>query len=90
MFRQRGIFARPAVPAQPHHAEESLGEDAARHLRRALAAVHEDDRHLLDLEADLVGGELHLNLEGVALEANLVKLDGLQHAAADTVYSSAM
>jgi len=73
--------ARPAVPAQAHDTEEGLAEDAARHLAGALAAVDEDDGHLLDAEPYLVGRKLHLNLETIALETNLVQLDGLQHAA---------
>ena len=75
-----GIFPRPTVPAEPHHAEERLAEDATRHLAGAFDAVHEDHTHLLNLKADLIGCIFHLDLEAIALEAYLVELDGLQHA----------
>ena len=81
VFRQLWIFSEPAVPAQTHHAKERLAEDAAAHFARALATVDEHHRHLLDLEANLVGGVFHLNLEGIALEADLIEVDGLQHTA---------
>ena len=62
-----------------HHTEERLTEDATRHLAGALLAVHEDDTHLLDLKADLMGGVFHLDLESVTLETDLVEFDGLKH-----------
>ena len=76
----RGILAEPAVPAETHDAEEGFAEDASRHLRDSLAAVDEDDGNFLDLETYLIGGVLHLDLEAVTLEANLVELDGLEDA----------
>jgi len=81
VFRLR-ILSEPAVPSESHHAEERFAEDAAAHLAHALATVDEDYRHLLYLVAHLVGSELHLYLEGVALEADLVEVDRREHAAA--------
>ena len=80
LFRHLWIFAEPSVPAQTHDTEEGLAEDAAAHLACAFAAVDEDDGHLFNLKANLVGRKLHLYLEGIALEANLVERDGLEHA----------
>ena len=79
---QLRVFPEPSVPAQTHHAKERLAEDAAAHLARAFAAVDKHHRHLLNLEANLVGGVFHLNLESIALEADLIEVDGLQHATA--------
>lgn len=73
------VFSEDAIPAQTHHTKEGLAKDATRHLADALLTINEDNRHLFDLEANAPGGELHLNLEAIALEANLVELDGLQH-----------
>ena len=74
------ILLPQAVPLQADDAEDGLAEDAAVHLGRAQLAVDEDDGHLADAEAVFVGGELHLYLEGVALEADAVQGDGLEHA----------
>lgn len=76
-----GILACPSVPAQTHYTEESLAEYAAAHLRHAFTSVDEYHRHFLNLEAYLVCRKLHLYLEAVALEAYLVQLNGLEHAA---------
>ena len=76
MFNVR-ILSCPTVPAQAHHSEECLAEDATRHLGYSLATIDEDDWHLLDTEANLVGSELHLYLETIALETYLVQLDRL-------------
>ena len=77
-----GILAEPSVPSEAHDTEYGLAKDAAVHLRGAQLAVDEDDGYLLDLESALIGGEFHLYLEGVAFEAYLVELNGLQHLAA--------
>ena len=74
------IAAEEAIQAQADDAEERFGEDTSAHLARALAAVGEDDGHLLEFEANLVGSVLHLDLEGVALESHFVEGNGLQHA----------
>ena len=76
------VFPPQAVPLQADDAEDGFAEDAGVHLRRAQLAVDEDDGHLVDAEGVLVGGELHLYLEGVALKADAVQRDGLEHAAA--------
>ena len=81
------VFPCPAVPAESHHTEECLAEDAARHLTDALATVHKDDAHLLDLETDLIGRVFHLYLETIALETDLVEFDGLQHTTLVTLES---
>ncbi len=75
-----GIFSHPAIPAESHHTEERLTEDAPRHLAGAFAAVYEDHAYLLDLKADLIGCIFHLNLEAIALKTYFIQLDGLQHA----------
>ena len=72
LFPYFWVFPSPAVPAQAHDAEEGFAEDATRHLAGALAPVDENDADLLDLESNLIGCVLHLNLEAIALEANLV------------------
>ena len=72
------IFPEPAVEAEADDAEEGFAEDAAIHLADALNAVDEDDWHFLNLKADFVGRKLHLYLEGIALEAYLVEVDGLE------------
>lgn len=76
------IFLEPAVPLQADDAEDGFAKDAGVHFRGAQLAVDEDDGHFLHLCAALVGGELHLDLEGITLEADGVEVDGLQHAAA--------
>ena len=65
-----------------HHAEEGFAEDAAVHLRGTQLAVDENHRYFGNLEAALVGGELHLNLEGIPLEADFVQFDGFEHLTA--------
>ena len=70
------IFSRHTVPTETHHTEERFTEDATRHLADALATVHEDHAHLLDLKADLIGGVFHFYLETIALKAYLVQFDG--------------
>ena len=44
-------LSRQCGPAQAHHAEERFAKDATAHLARAEAAIDEDDRHFLNLEA---------------------------------------
>ena len=67
--------------AEAHDAEEGFTEDAAGHLACAQLAVDEDNGHFLYPEAEAQGGVFHLYLEGVALEADVVQADGLQHFA---------
>ena len=74
------IFSRHTVPTETHHTEERFTEDATRHLADALATIDEDNTYLLDLETNFISSVFHLDLETVALEADLVELDGLQHA----------
>ena len=76
------ILTRPAVPTQAHHAEEGFAKDATRHLAGSFATIDEDNADLLDFETNLIGSVFHLYLEGIALKANLVKFNGLQHTAA--------
>lgn len=68
-----GVFAKPAVEPQPHHAKESLTEDAATHFAGAFTPVYEDNRNFLNLKAHLVGSVLHFYLEGIALEPDFVR-----------------
>lgn len=82
LLLQFRIFLEPPIKTQSHHAEESLSKDTATHLAHSLTAIHKDNRHLLDLETNLIGSELHLNLETIALEADGIKIDSLQYLAA--------
>ena len=49
-------------------------------VAQAAPAMYKDNRDFLDLKSYLIGGVLHLYLEGVALEADVVEVDRLQHA----------
>ena len=66
---------------QLEHPEEGFAEDAARHLACAQLSVDEDHRDFLNPEAQSEGCVLHLDLEGIALEAYVVQADGFQHLA---------
>ena len=79
MFR---VFPEQAVPLQADDAEDGFAEDGAVHLGSAEHAVHEYYRHLHHAEAHAVGRELHLYLEGIALETDGVEVERLKHAAA--------
>ena len=76
------ILAEPAVHTKPDNAEKGLAEDTSAHFRCAFLTVYEDDRDLLDMESQLINRIFHLNLEGVSLETNPVKVDSLEHTAA--------
>ena len=76
------ILSEPSVPTQTHNAEERFGENATAHLADTFATVDEHYGHLLNLVTHLVCRELHLYLEAVALEANLVERNRLEHATA--------
>lgn len=77
-----GILAEPAGDLEADDAEQGLAEYASAHLGCTEFAVHEYNGYLLDLESALVGGKLHLNLEGVTLKVDLVQFYGLQNLAA--------
>ena len=79
------ILTEPSVPSEAHDAEERFAEDAATHLAGALAAIDKHDGHLLNLTTNLLRGELHLYLEGIAFETYLIQFDGLEHATAVTL-----
>ena len=68
--------------AQFDNTEEGFTKDTATHLARTQFAVDEDYGYLLNLEALLVGGELHFNLEGITLEADGVEVNRFEHLAA--------
>ena len=71
-----------AVPvAELEDPEESLLEDRGIHLRCTQYTVFEGDGYLLDLEAKAVGGVLHLDLEGIALEVYFGKDHRLKYSA---------
>ena len=57
-------------------------------LRLADLAVDEDDRQLLDAEAELVGAVGQLDLEAVAAGADGVEVERLQHAAAEALVAA--
>src|SRR5437899_5741546 len=57
---------------------QRFDDDAPRHLRGALATFGEHDRDLRDLEAEYPGSPGHLDLERVALGAELVQRNRLE------------
>ena len=74
--------ALEAVPvAELEDPEESLLEDRGIHLRSPQHAILEGNGYLLDLEAKTVGGVLHLDLEGIALEVYFGKDHRLEYSA---------
>ena len=83
LLDRRGLRILPeeTVQAQSHHTEECLTEDTTRHLARTLTAIHEDNTHFLYLETNLIGCILHLNLERITLETDLVQFDCFEHLA---------
>ena len=68
--------------SEPYHTEESFAEDTTAHLAGTQFAVDKDDGHLFNLEAQAERTVLHLNLEGIALEAYLLQVYGFQYLAA--------
>jgi len=75
-------MAEPGADFESDDAEERFGEDAAGHLAGTELTVDEDDGYFFDTEAYFVGGIFHFDLEGVTLEADLIKFDGLEHMTA--------
>src|SRR5262249_9306156 len=57
---------------------QRLETDLLRHLRRPDLAVHEDDRDLLDTESLAPRTVGRLDLEGVAVRADLLQSDRLE------------
>ena len=74
-------FFEPTWHFQANHTEYSLAEYAAWHLACAEHTVDEYDWHFLDFETALVGGKLHLYLECVAFEADVVERKRGKHTA---------
>lgn len=72
-------LAEEGAQLHRYDSEEGLTEDAGIHFRRAEHAVGEHYRHLTDAEAELMGSEFHLNLEGIAFEADVVEVNGPEH-----------
>ncbi len=76
--------ARSGAPHRRHRPHR-LQRDARGHLARARGAVAEDDRHLGDPESGQQRAVGDLDLEHVALGADGVELDRLEHLAADAL-----
>src|SRR5213082_2253642 len=83
-----GAYARRAAEAtlkpQPPDHPDRFPNDLAGHFGVALKSVGENDRHFQDFHTfapQLVG---HLDLKTVAIGADVVKVDGLERAAAKT------
>ena len=73
------IATSPSVPSQTHYAEKGLAEYSTAHLAGAFASVDKDDGYFLYAKSYFVGREFHFYLECITLEANFVKLHGLEH-----------
>ena len=67
------------MPAQIQHTQNTFFHDPLVHLGNAEFPVLKNDGDLFDLEAQLPGGELHLDLEGIADKFDLVQIDRLQY-----------
>lgn len=88
--RPASVFCRMAVTGfrapdrtkrKSQHAEERFAENAAAHLRGALAAFDENDRHLLEFQSQPPCRVFHLDLEAVSLHLHGVEVDRLQRMA---------
>src|SRR5215218_9663471 len=73
--------ASAGVQTHLRHAPGRLERDPPRHLRAPDLAVAEDDRDLAHAEAAAHGAVGQLDLERVALRANAVEVDRLEHFA---------
>src|SRR5262249_44676496 len=78
-------FPAPRVVSQLRQRRHRLDEDLPRHLALTGAPIDEDDRDLLDDETTLGRAERELDLERVALGANLAELDRLERAAREAL-----
>src|SRR5579885_954100 len=67
--------------ARAYHVDKALHEDSVRHFGFAHAPIHKDDRDLHNLKALPLSPVGHLDLEAIALRANRLELDALQHRA---------
>src|SRR3954471_4054094 len=77
--------AEEGADTEKRHLPDRLEHDRAAHLRAAVLAVDEGDRHLDDAEAGpqrAVGG---LDLEGVAARVDRAQVELLQHLAAEAL-----
>lgn len=82
------ILSEPSVPTQTHHPEESLTKYATAHLAYTLATVYKYHWYFLYLVAHLVGCILHLYLECVTLETNLIEWYRFKNTTAITLKTS--
>ena len=73
------FLVEPGLQFQLNHAKHGFAKDATAHLAGSQHAVHKHDGHFLDFEAHGIGGKFHFYLEGIALELDVVKVDGLKH-----------
>ena len=76
------VRLEPTVKTEPHHPKHGLAKYSAAHLACAENSVYKDDWHFYNLEAVFVCRKLHLNLERISLETNLVEVDGLENLSA--------
>src|SRR4051812_26939313 len=77
--------AEEGADTEKRHLPDRLEHDRAAHLRAAVLAVDEGDRHLDDAEPGAqraVGG---LDLEGVAARVDRAQVERLQHLAAEAL-----
>src|SRR5689334_1035161 len=68
----------------PDH-QHCFSYDRFTHLTRPGMAVDKDDRDLLDLESLSPGTEVHFDLEGITVGADIVEIDRLEHSTAKTL-----
>src|SRR6056297_2696781 len=78
------IFCKPAGDLQPNHPPDRFADNPAAHLGATFPTFCKYDRDLGQVEFVLPGGKFHFHLEGIALAANLIELDGLKDFAAVT------
>ncbi len=73
--------ARQLPPPHPPDHPDRLPDDALAHLARADVTIDEDDRHLAHPEPRVPGAEHRLDLERVAVGADGVDVQPLEHPA---------
>src|SRR5688572_32959824 len=75
--------AEPVGEPQPPDDPERLDGDPKAQLGGAARPVEEEERQLLDARAVLLEAVVHLDLERVAVRADALEADPLEHRAAD-------
>src|SRR5271165_2368871 len=77
--------AEAAAPAQLRQHDERLQRDPRRHLAASVPALAEHDRNLHDGEAALYRALRQLDLEAVAMRADRLEVDRLEHLAPEAL-----